>query len=136
VTAKAAERFFHNLRAIDKPWLSDENPSSEATRMQRYFRVPLANTDETPARFSHRIDYTNDLLTTEHPMSALRAVPVLDLQPVLNLIQERGGVCTFDEALRVLVQRGFSETSARDALWQFLSDGRLEFTSDRQLRAP
>ena len=104
--------------------------------MQRYFRVPPGNSDETPRRSSCRINYTNDLLTTEHPMSALRAVPVLDPQPVLNLIQERGGVCTFDEALRVLVQRGFSETSARDALWQFLSDGRLEFTSDRQLRAP
>jgi DNA-binding transcriptional regulator PaaX len=69
-------------------------------------------------------------------MSALRAVPVLDPQPVLDLIRERGGVCTFDEALRMLAQRGFSEASARDALWQFLSDGRLEFTQDRQLTVP
>lgn len=69
-------------------------------------------------------------------MSALRAVPVLDPQPVLDLIQERGGVCTFDEALSLLVQRGFSEATARDAIWQFLSDGRLEFTPDRKLSVP
>jgi hypothetical protein len=78
----------------------------------------------------------NDLLTSEHLMSALRAIPVLDPQPVLNLIKERGGACSFDDAVRALVQRGFTESAARDALWQFLSDGRIEFTADRQLTVP
>lgn len=69
-------------------------------------------------------------------MSALRAIPLLDPQPVLDLIQERGGACSFDEAVGVLRHRGFSESAARDALWQFLSDGRIEFTADRQLTVP
>jgi hypothetical protein len=69
-------------------------------------------------------------------MSALRAIPLLDPQPVLDLIEQKGGACSFDEAVRVLVQRRFSESAARDALWQFLSDGRIEFTADRQLTVP
>ena len=69
-------------------------------------------------------------------MSALRAIPLLDPQPVLDLIQESGGACSFDEAVAALRQRGFSESAARDALWQFLSDGRIDFTADRQLTVP
>lgn len=69
-------------------------------------------------------------------MSALRAIPLLDPQPVLDLIQERGGECSFDEAVKMLRQRGSSESGARDALWQFLSDGRIEFTADRNLTVP
>jgi len=69
-------------------------------------------------------------------MSALRAVPLLDPQPILELIQQKGGTCSFDEAVQVLVRARFSESAARDALWQFLSDGRLEFTADRQLKVP
>ena len=68
-------------------------------------------------------------------MNAMRAVPIVDPQPVLELIQQRGE-CTFDEALDALVRHGFSQSSARDALWQLLSDGRLEFTAKRNLRAP
>lgn len=69
-------------------------------------------------------------------MTALRAIPVIDPQPVLDLIQQKGGECSFDEAVAALVQRRFSESAARDALWQFLSDGRIEFTADRKLTVP
>lgn len=69
-------------------------------------------------------------------MTALRAIPLLDPQPILDLIEEKGGSCTFDEALDALVQRRFPLSAARDALWRFLSDGRIEFTPDRQLTVP
>jgi hypothetical protein len=69
-------------------------------------------------------------------MTALRAIPLVDPQPVLQLIQQNGGTCTFDQAVQMLMRGGFSESAARDALWQFLSDGRLEFTPDRQLKVP
>jgi hypothetical protein len=69
-------------------------------------------------------------------MNALRAIPSLDAQPVLDLIQRSGGTCSFDEALQALFPLGFSESHARDALWQFLSDGRVEFTADRKLKVP
>jgi len=68
-------------------------------------------------------------------MNALRAIPLIDPQPVLDLIQQKGE-CSFDDAVRALVERRFSESGARDALWQFLSDGRIQFTTDRKLTVP
>jgi hypothetical protein len=68
-------------------------------------------------------------------MNALRAIPLIDPQPVLDLIQQKGE-CSFDDAVRALVERNFSESGARDALWQFLSDGRIQFTTDRKLTVP
>lgn len=68
-------------------------------------------------------------------MSAMRAIPVVDPQPVLELIAQRGE-CSFEEALNALAQRGFTPSAARDALWQLLSDGRIEFTTDRNLTVP
>jgi hypothetical protein len=69
-------------------------------------------------------------------MNALRAIPLIDPQPVLDLIEQKGGECSFDEAVRALVEHRFSESGARDALWQFLSDGRIQFTAERNLTVP
>jgi hypothetical protein len=68
-------------------------------------------------------------------MNALRAIPLIDAQPVLDLIEQKGE-CSFDEAVRALVEHRFSEAAARDALWRFLSDGRIQFTTDRKLTVP
>lgn len=38
-------------------------------------------------------------------MNDLRAIPLIDPQPVLDLIQQKGE-CSFDDALRALVEPG------------------------------
>jgi len=69
-------------------------------------------------------------------MNAMPVVPSIDPQPILDLIEQRGGECSFDEALTLLGQRGMRESTARDALWRLLSDGIIEFTVDRHLTTP
>ena len=63
-------------------------------------------------------------------------LPAIDPQPVLNLIQQRGGECSFSEAMDTLINLGMTESAARDALWRLLSDGTIEFTTDRNLAVP
>jgi hypothetical protein len=69
-------------------------------------------------------------------MNAMPVVPVIDPQPVLTLINEKGGECSFDEAMDALVLRGMTKEVARDVLWRLLSDGTIEFTTDRNLTVP
>jgi len=69
-------------------------------------------------------------------MNAMPVVPVVDPRPVLNLIEQRGGESSFEDAMKVLVQLGMLPSAARDALWRFLSDGTIEFTTDRHLTLP
>jgi hypothetical protein len=69
-------------------------------------------------------------------MNAMPVIPIVDPQPVLDLINRMGGECSFDDALGVLTQAGIPISVARDALWQFLSDGWITFTADRKLTVP
>jgi hypothetical protein len=69
-------------------------------------------------------------------MNAMPVVPIIDPQPVLDLIKRMGGECSFDDAIAVLVQAGMPISVARDALWQLLSDGYIAFTADRKLTVP
>ncbi len=69
-------------------------------------------------------------------MNAMPVVPVIDPQPILDLIRQKGGECLFNDAVQALVDLGQSESSARDALWRLLSDGTIEFTVDRHLTVP
>ena len=63
-------------------------------------------------------------------------LPAIDPQPILNLIQQNGGECTFSEAIATFKNLGMSESAATDALWRVLSDGTIEFTTDRNLTVP
>jgi hypothetical protein len=69
-------------------------------------------------------------------MNAMPVPHLLDPKPVLALIQDKGGECSFDEAMDALVHLGMTRSAARDGLWQLLSDGEIEFTADRKLTAP
>lgn len=69
-------------------------------------------------------------------MSIAGAIPVIDPQPILQLINTRGGECSFDEAIEVLQKQGLNQSDARDGLWRLLSQGIIEFTSDRKLKLP
>jgi DNA-binding transcriptional regulator PaaX len=60
----------------------------------------------------------------------------IDPKPLLHLLEEHGGECTFDDGIHVLTREGLSENDARDALWRLLSQGIVEFTTDRLLRLP
>jgi len=68
-------------------------------------------------------------------MSAVPKVPIIDPEPILSLIRQRGE-CSFDDAINVLRERGMDSTRARDAIWQLLSDGVIQFTTDRHLTMP
>lgn len=69
-------------------------------------------------------------------MSSMAAVPVVDPRPVLDLIKKKGGECSFDDGVTSLEARGLSKSDARDAIWRLLSQGIIEFTTDRHLRLP
>ena len=69
-------------------------------------------------------------------MSSMMTRPAVDPRPLLRFIAEKGGESPFDEALQVFVQIGMTESQARDTLWKLLSNGTIEFTTDRRLRAP
>jgi len=69
-------------------------------------------------------------------MSVMAPVRTLDPQPIVHFMRERGGECSFDEAMQFLRERGLNEAEARDGLWGFLSQGVIEFTTDRHLRLP
>ena len=70
-------------------------------------------------------------------MNAMPIVPSIDPEPLLNLIRQKGGECSFEEAMKVVeVELGMTESAARDALWRLLSDGTIEFTTDRHLTVP
>jgi hypothetical protein len=69
-------------------------------------------------------------------MNAMPVGPVVDPQPVLSLIRQMGGECSFEDAMAALVHAGMTQSVARDVLWQFLSDGDLAFTADRKLTVP
>jgi hypothetical protein len=69
-------------------------------------------------------------------MNAMPVGPVVDPQPVLNVIKQMGGECSFDDAMAALVQAGMTLAVARDALWQLLSEGDIAFTADRKLTVP
>lgn len=69
-------------------------------------------------------------------MNAMPVIPWIDPEPVLNLIKAKGGECSFDEAMNALVELGMTEAAARDGLWRLLSDGTIEFTTDRHLTTP
>jgi hypothetical protein len=60
----------------------------------------------------------------------------INADALLAMMQQKGGECTFDEGLTALVQQGMTKSGARDALWQLLSDGTIEFTTDRHLKLP
>ena len=66
-------------------------------------------------------------------MGVTRAV---DPSPILRLLADRDGECSFEDALGTLKQQGLSDNDSRDALWQLLSQGTIEFTSERRLRLP
>lgn len=69
-------------------------------------------------------------------MSIAVVTPVIDPEPVLQLINTHGGECSFDAAIEVLQKQGLNQSDARDGLWRLLSHGIIEFTSDRKLRLP
>lgn len=72
----------------------------------------------------------------EHRMNAM-AVPSLDRTLLLELLSKNGGECSFDEALKAIIQGlRMTESDARDAVWRLLSQGYVEFTPDRRLRLP
>jgi hypothetical protein len=126
-------QFFPHVSAIDKfPW-PNENAVARGAVALSYFRVSQERL-RFPRVEVRPYNQNSDYLT-EHLMNAMRAIPLIDAQPVLDLIKQKGE-CSFDEAVRVLVERRFSESGARDALWQFLSDGRVQFTPDRKLTVP
>lgn len=66
---------------------------------------------------------------------SVMASAAVDPLPVLNLIRSQGE-SSFDDALSLLVGTGLTPTGARDALWRMLSQGLIEFTTDRHLRLP
>lgn len=72
----------------------------------------------------------------EHHMNAMPVVPWIDPEPVLKLISEKGGECSFDDAMNALVKLGMAQSVARDGLWRLLSDGTIAFTTDRHLTTP
>jgi hypothetical protein len=72
----------------------------------------------------------------EHHMNAMPVFPKVDPQPILDLINQMGGECSFDDAMATLVKTGIAKSAARDAVWQLLSDGAIIFTADRRLKAP
>jgi len=60
----------------------------------------------------------------------------IDPQPLIHLLKEHGGKCQFDEGVRILTVAGLTENDARASLWMLLSQGIVEFTTDRDLRLP
>ena len=69
-------------------------------------------------------------------MTVMDSVRTIDPRPIFALIERQGGECSFDEATRAFTELGMTESEARDALWQLLSDGALEFTTERRLMMP
>ena len=69
-------------------------------------------------------------------MSVMDSAHTIDPRPVFALIKRQGGECSFEEATRAFTELGMTESDARDALWQLLSDGALEFTAERRLMMP
>jgi hypothetical protein len=69
-------------------------------------------------------------------MSVMDSTNAIDPRPVFELIERQGGECSFEDAVNAFVALGLSESKARDVLWQLLSDGTLEFTTDRHLTMP
>ena len=68
-------------------------------------------------------------------MNAAAASAMIDPKPVLDMIREHHE-CTFEDAIQALMHNGATESAARDALWQLLSDGTIVFTTERNLAAP
>ena len=67
---------------------------------------------------------------------SMMATAAVDPRPVLDLIRKQGE-SSFEDALKLLEQQvGLTSTGARDALWRMLSQGLIEFTTDRHLRLP
>lgn len=67
-------------------------------------------------------------------MAVMAAVPTIDPTPLIRLIEERGGQCSFEDAVEVFQTRGLTPNDARDAVWRLLSQGVVEFTTDRAVR--
>lgn len=68
-------------------------------------------------------------------MSVMAVRVGVDPAPLTKHLEEHAE-STFDEALRIFKNAGLSETQARDEVWQLLSQGVIEFTTDRRLRLP
>ena len=71
----------------------------------------------------------------EHRMSVMAARATVDPTPVIRHLREHEE-SAFDDALAVLTNTGMTDSEARDAVWQLLSRGLIEFTTDRRLRLP
>lgn len=69
-------------------------------------------------------------------MGSMMTPRTVDPQPLLGFIADKGGESSFDDALQMFVKIGMTPSQARDTLWRLLSDGTIEFTTDRRLRAP
>lgn len=68
-------------------------------------------------------------------MSAMAVHAAVDPTPVLEHLRQQQE-SAFKEVLNIFTNNGLSEGEARDAVWQLLSRGLIEFTTDRRLRLP
>ncbi len=69
-------------------------------------------------------------------MTVMASSPAIDPKPLIELLQRQGGECSFDDGVRALEVGGLSKDDARDVVWRLLSQGVVEFTTDRELRLP
>lgn len=67
-------------------------------------------------------------------MSVMAAVPTIDPTPLVQFLEENGGESSFEDAVGVLQTRGLTPNDARDVVWRLLSQGVIEFTTDRAVR--
>lgn len=59
----------------------------------------------------------------------------VDTKPLLRMMEQKGK-CNFADSLQAFTRQGLSASEARDTIWRLLSEGLIEFTTDRQLRLP
>src|ERR1017187_5717175 len=101
-------------------------PSAKA---RRGGSLPPGSQNGSFSLHARRLTVQSDATFSSHRSIIMNAMPVphvIDPKPVLDLIEQKGGECSFDEALDALVHLGMKRAAARDGLWQLLSDGSLQ----------
>ena len=60
------------------------------------------------------------------------AARAFDPTLITSLLQKHGGTYPFSDLVDALIRGGLTEAEARDFVWRLLSEGFVQFTSDRK----
>ena len=69
-------------------------------------------------------------------MSVMYTSRPIDDKALFRLLDNRGGECSFEDAVGAFRSQGITDDDARDEIWRLLSHGQLVFTPDRHLTKP